>query len=211
MNKRILALSALGPIALSSAPASAQYVAPGFLRNFTYTLEYTGGPPVEAYEDYGGGPRIEFPDTGILRVSGVTSTIDDYIPFDLSVNGMPLISNYNGFDLRRYESEGLIRLFYGAEGTYVDGEVTFAAPEGIFNNFHSNFYLFGVGNVIRRTDYYVRDSQAIFNLGTYDLGNGATLVISSVPEPATWAFFILGFGMIGYAMRNRPKTTVTYA
>ena len=28
--------------------------------------------------------------------------------------------------------------------------------------------------------------------------------ISAVPEPATWAFMLIGFGAVGYSMRKRP-------
>jgi hypothetical protein len=35
---------------------------------------------------------------------------------------------------------------------------------------------------------------------------------SAVPEPATWAFMIVGFGAVGAAMRSaRRKTKVTFA
>ena len=33
----------------------------------------------------------------------------------------------------------------------------------------------------------------------------------AVPEPATWAMMIAGFGMVGGAMRRRSKVTVSYA
>ena len=39
-----------------------------------------------------------------------------------------------------------------------------------------------------------------------------TVVSSAVPEPATWAMMILGFGMVGSAMRRRNmKTNVSFA
>ena len=34
---------------------------------------------------------------------------------------------------------------------------------------------------------------------------------AAVPEPATWAMFIGGFGLIGSAMRRRQKVAVTFA
>ena len=36
---------------------------------------------------------------------------------------------------------------------------------------------------------------------------------AAVPEPTTWALMLLGFGMVGYAMRKRPivRTNVNYA
>ena len=39
----------------------------------------------------------------------------------------------------------------------------------------------------------------------FDTGTGA------VPEPATWAMMIAGFGAMGFALRRRPKVSVTYA
>ena len=34
---------------------------------------------------------------------------------------------------------------------------------------------------------------------------------SAVPEPATWALMILGFGVVGYAMRRRPSVRFAQA
>ena len=35
--------------------------------------------------------------------------------------------------------------------------------------------------------------------------------LTSVPEPSTWALLILGFGMVGVAMRARRQVSVSYA
>jgi PEP-CTERM motif len=43
---------------------------------------------------------------------------------------------------------------------------------------------------------------------TYNLDN---LRIGAVPEPATWAMLILGFGVIGGAMRTRQQAKVRFA
>lgn len=34
--------------------------------------------------------------------------------------------------------------------------------------------------------------------------------VGSVPEPATWAMFLLGFGLLGATMRHRRRVTVAY-
>ena len=41
---------------------------------------------------------------------------------------------------------------------------------------------------------------------------GATFATTAVPEPATWAMMLLGFGMIGFAMRKRSnvRAAVSY-
>ncbi|MDO6413143.1 PEPxxWA-CTERM sorting domain-containing protein [Sphingomonas sp. BIUV-7] len=58
------------------------------------------------------------------------------------------------------------------------------------------------------------------NLGDYTLtaGNGDTVSLhvgqaapAAVPEPASWAMFIGGFGLIGGAMRRRQRTSVRFA
>lgn len=67
-------------------------------------------------------------------------------------------------------------------------------------------------------------SAPVFSAGTFNLTNpffsdqNSTLVISeqvaAVPEPATWALMLLGFGFVGGALRSakrRQKVTVSYA
>lgn len=34
---------------------------------------------------------------------------------------------------------------------------------------------------------------------------------TAVPEPATWAMMVMGFGAVGFAMRRRPETRVRFA
>ena len=48
---------------------------------------------------------------------------------------------------------------------------------------------------------------------TLDLNTGidAVSVSAAVPEPATWAMMIVGFGLAGYAMRRRTRATVAFA
>lgn len=50
--------------------------------------------------------------------------------------------------------------------------------------------------------FYIYDTNLSDNVG------GVSLAISAVPEPATWAMMIAGFGFVGAAMRRR-KTAVS--
>lgn len=58
--------------------------------------------------------------------------------------------------------------------------------------------------------------EFVSKIGMRTVGSGALTrrVAAAVPEPATWALMILGFGMVGGAMRasiRRRKVTVSYA
>lgn len=39
----------------------------------------------------------------------------------------------------------------------------------------------------------------------------SSVTVNAVPEPATWAMMISGFGVIGYSMRRRRRVTVSFA
>ncbi len=81
---------------------------------------------------------------------------------------------------------------------------------------------FDVINDAIQSHYYGNSSTAIgtgplnFNLGfapsfalsTLTHHNYAVFSTSAVPEPATWAFLIFGFGAIGGAMRRQRKANV---
>jgi hypothetical protein len=40
---------------------------------------------------------------------------------------------------------------------------------------------------------------------------GFRTYVNSVPEPATWAMMIVGFGLVGGSMRRRHTLTVKFA
>ncbi|CAM3200179.1 hypothetical protein SPAN111604_09995 [Sphingomonas antarctica] len=42
-------------------------------------------------------------------------------------------------------------------------------------------------------------------VGTLTITNGATLPTGGVPEPASWALMLAGFGAAGVALRRRPR------
>lgn len=53
----------------------------------------------------------------------------------------------------------------------------------------------------------------LFNAGSNQITLNIGQAVAAVPEPATWAMMIAGFGMIGFAARRRQSITsnVTYA
>jgi len=60
----------------------------------------------------------------------------------------------------------------------------------------------------------LQDTDFALNNATTDVLGTFTLISDSagaVPEPATWAMMIAGFGLVGASMRRRQKVSVTYA
>lgn len=77
----------------------------------------------------------------------------------------------------------------------------------------SNFAAFAPGNDINlfMDDLATGQSEAsagyVDYIRVFDTANGALL--GGVPEPSAWALMILGFGMVGGALRSARKRTVT--
>lgn len=67
-----------------------------------------------------------------------------------------------------------------------------------------------LGNNVAAGESYFFNSSAFGNF-TQVTGNNINFTVNTtipaVPEPATWAMMLLGFGGIGYSMRRRRKTS----
>lgn len=90
-------------------------------------------------------------------------------------------------------------------GRSLDGQVlqTAFAPNGLFDSETSATYIF-------------RTNATLFTTGTFGIIDGSTFsglaFAPAVPEPGTWSMMILGFGMIGGALRyRRRRTALTFA
>jgi hypothetical protein len=49
-------------------------------------------------------------------------------------------------------------------------------------------------------------SASFTNLPAINAFETANFAVGAVPEPATWAMMLLGFGAVGYSMRRRKAT-----
>jgi hypothetical protein len=66
------------------------------------------------------------------------------------------------------------------------------------------------GGGLPRTDTYVGFAGDFSSFGTYSPTASGTLVVrgAAVPEPATWAMMLLGFGAIGFAVARKPRVAL---
>ncbi|MEP6785740.1 MAG: PEPxxWA-CTERM sorting domain-containing protein [Sphingomonadales bacterium] len=60
--------------------------------------------------------------------------------------------------------------------------------------------------------YYVSDGVKLINGATFSSTNNSfefdNLMTGNVPEPSTWAMMVLGFGIVGRALRRRRSMTI---
>ncbi len=120
--------------------------------------------------------------------------------------------------------------FTSVAGTFGGVETTaslinFGRSDGIFSAAALNILAPGLGftqfsgpEIFTGTTASPIFSAGIFNLNNPFFGGPATLTISAlpggggigagVPEPATWAMLVIGFGMVGATVRRRNRHTI---
>ena len=69
------------------------------------------------------------------------------------------------------------------------------------------------GNTFRVGDFYWSINPLTLTSGGETVNGSLIATVTAVPEPATWAMMIIGFGLVGAGMRSRRRQTVrvTYA
>jgi hypothetical protein len=139
--------------------------------------------------------------TGSLTVSDDLSTLVGFSITSSSNSGWPY-GNYVG---RTYSyadatliswnsAQGLLADFVGAPARL---NIFFAAP------------LTSTGAVLANT---ASETQSVVGGGTRYAVSGELVLAQQpgiVPEPATWAMLIVGFGLVGASMRRRSREGVT--
>lgn len=98
----------------------------------------------------------------------------------------------------------------GADGYYVFtanlGTTTLLGTSGVGQP-GQDAYLMTLGQDLAAGGYIIGFLEQSGKYGA-TANSGAILETSSVPEPATWAMMLVGFGAAGVALRRRRKTAV---
>jgi hypothetical protein len=98
-------------------------------------------------------------------------------------------------------------VYVGATANSVNGINTL---NGTKNDFYVNFGFNSATGALGGTGGFAYVAPGTIGI-LHDFGATASAEASPTPEPATWAMFIGGFGLIGGALRRRQNVSVRFA
>ena len=91
-------------------------------------------------------------------------------------------------------------------GNVLLGSVTDTYPAGFGTGKSQTLNFLGAKYYIATSGGPGDNDNSIF----WDIGNFRVSVAAAVPEPASWAMMLAGFGIVGGAMRRRQRTSVSF-
>lgn len=140
--------------------------------------------------------------SGTSNFGTFTPTMSHCITLPLSV------MSTNIFDLGEFVFQFGNGTIFGSYEGVID-----AASPGVFNIAQSHIVTGGTGFFAGTTGSFKSAGLLTFPMGrpTVNQRFEGVLDIPAVPEPATWAMMILGFGVIGSALRTRRRVAVRFA
>lgn len=215
MNKLLGALAVVSSIALCPVAANAAVtvngpirpgqvftsappgnLAPGQTMDFFVSGNPTSGPISATFGDVG------------IPVGSFTDLYDFIIPQNGSGSGSVTttvdISGLNGptdLDISSVLVNGL-----AATAVYRDAAGNVCTTPGVGSCGATE--TFAINNVPITAGAPNQISVSGLSRGNGSYGGNATFMPAAVPEPATWAMMLLGFGAIGFSMRKRRRPTL---
>ena len=143
-----------------------------------------------------------------FQVAFIQSVEGDEGSFTMSLSNLTIGSTYDFmFDAAKRGGFGVVRelsVFYGALGLG-----TFSATTTAFQTFTTaSFVALGDSGTLTFTAGASRtgDDNVLIDNVRINERDAAPGDVSAVPEPATWAMMIVGFGAVGVASRRRRHT-----
>jgi len=192
--KRTFALAAAATIASSAMAGSASAAT---LIGTPVTASLTGYGHVTVTSQFTSPVLVtdgaEF--TGSILDNGFNQPFDVLADFSdsvltVSITSMKPNANVFGYDLLRLD-------FGSTEGLF--------SPVGEFTRTGCSSFLCGFSSLSSSSADSNSISLSLSGLAAGDVFELQLAPTSAVPEPATWAMMIVGFGAVGAAMRRRQK------
>lgn len=94
---------------------------------------------------------------------------------------------------------------YSALVTFGDASTTLYALPGGFGGF------FGITSDLQIADIHFGPNGQVSTSGSFSIDNLTIGAAGAIPEPSAWALLILGFGLVGAAMRGRVRLSASIA
>ena len=172
------------------------------------------------YRSYGGtnyGLGVPGPLSATLTINGITQSI--------AGNTLGIVykaNNLNGYDEFLYDAEDTVQDSLDFVDDYLQ-IYGFSNLNNIFDSVNLGDpvnYAFGADDALTGTFQFSRSDEGTGNYSRFAYGSLRPQSItiapleSAVPEPATWALMLVGFGLIGGAMRRQcaaARATIRFA
>ncbi len=186
----------------------------------TDTFSANAGDPLKFYFNYitsdGTGAFVDYAFTELLT-SG-----DAHVAWLFTARTTPSGNTSPGFDLPTNDSTlnpPTTPINGGATNWSGLGSDSGACFQGVGQGCGSTGWIESLFNIADAGSYKIRFGVSNFGDNQFDSGlafagvtvNGEEVPIGGIPEPASWAMLIAGFGMVGAAIRRRRSIAVTYA
>jgi len=199
----IIVGSATGVLTESSADIGGDFGAPGSLvgKEFTFNFSYDTA-------------RLTRIDTGPGLIRGVGGTqyrqADFFTKAEITINGITKAIGFTGYNGVEIHSDNAYQLVLFESPTlatldriiFLMGDaatsLNLAAPANSRGGCYGAFRLWGASSASSEGTW----SRCTFSAAPY-VGPGPSP--GGVPEPATWAMMITGFGLAGAALRRRGR------
>ncbi|HEX5377755.1 MAG TPA: PEPxxWA-CTERM sorting domain-containing protein [Phenylobacterium sp.] len=205
MRSTLALVASTAVLALAAAPASAAV----FVGDYTVTAINSADPGLKVHAtDLPGAINLNLAHPGSSQIvnlfklwtdEGSVQLFEDTVPKPISVRFNFIFPSAFGGSV-----DGDT---YGVWGVFQKGRVSWDGPTDL---------MFGKGGLLRVSlrDAHFNDDCAF--CGLHDgPASGATisakftLLANAVPEPATWAMMITGFGLVGMSIRRRRALGLT--
>ena len=221
MRKKILVLAASG-LAMLATGATAQVTGSSSMSGplagsaaTTFDNRTVGNMPQMTNT----GIAVSFTGTGAFAQGSATGL--DASPYVVGTSGTSFGQPVAGYDTTVYVTSGIgsatltfagaqryLGLLWGSIDPY--NLLTFNFSDGTTQSFTGGQAL-AFGNGANGSEYINFTSTKSFNSVTASSTANAfefdNVALTAVPEPATWALMLAGFGAVGFSMRRRKTTT----
>lgn len=209
MKHSILAMAVIAGLAGSAVPAAA---ATTLTFSDIGTCCQGGGDPILSNMTYN-SETLTYTSGGYIVSLNTTNPIGNSVGAHIG-DGTSVAGTYNWHDGMDNQPGAYVSITQVGGGLFSLLELDFYSDSGLSLSGGLVGPLSlgsGTGNLatLGHASYFSNiSSLTIYGAGNQQLDNIVLSTASAVPEPATWALMIVGFGLVGMALR-RAKTRVT--